>query len=47
MGEAYGERDELIEDSGLELQPEEFRIMRKQSRVQVPLDSRQIKCVVL
>src|SRR5579864_4280779 len=47
MDEANGKGDEFIEDGGLKLQAEEIRIMREQDGVQISLDGRQIKRVVL
>jgi hypothetical protein len=46
MADADGECDELVEDGGLKLEAEEFRIMRKQGRIEIPLDRRQVKRVV-
>ena len=39
-------RDELIEDRRLKLQAEKICIVRKQGRVQIPLDGRQVERVV-
>jgi hypothetical protein len=47
MREAYRPRDQLVEDGGLKLQPEEFRIMREQGGIQIALDRGQVERVVL
>ena len=47
MAKADRAGDEFVEDGGLKLQAEEFRVVRKQGRVQIALDRGQVKRVVL
>ena len=46
MRDARGERDELVEDSGLELDGEEFSVMREECRIQIAFDRGQVEGVI-
>ena len=46
MSDTGRERDEFVEDGGLELDGEEFGVVREERGIQITLDGREVKGVV-